>query len=88
MPSLSSLTRVRAVPFWLALELLYAANEQWRDVADQDRQRFTALIRKSRGLPNNLSPDERREVAEIVRQIDLRRLAGELLPRVGRRVIR
>jgi hypothetical protein len=88
MPSLRPLLRVRAVPFWLVLELLYAANEQWREVDERDRDKFLALVRKSRGLPGNLTNGERDEVARIARQVDLRRIAGELLPRLGRRMIR
>jgi hypothetical protein len=88
MPSLRSLTRVRAIPLWVLLEVLVAANEQWREIAPDEREELRRLVAKSRGRPGNLTPRERERVQQIASQLDLRRLARELLPRVGRRVAR
>jgi hypothetical protein len=45
-------------------------------LAPAERRRLVALVRKGRGRPRNLTPDEREELARLVAQAEPRRFAG------------
>jgi hypothetical protein len=88
MPSLGPLFRARALPWWLLYELVTATNAQWRDLGETDRELLKSLVAKSRGWPGNLTPAEREEVRRIVAHIDIKRLALDMVPTLGRRAMR
>ena len=56
------------------IALLARAHASLLDPAE--RRRLVALVRKGRGRPRNLSPDEREELAELVAKVEPRRFAG------------
>ncbi|MGI8558641.1 MAG: hypothetical protein ACR2ND_10075 [Solirubrobacteraceae bacterium] len=80
-----SLARARFLPWWLLYELVTVANAQWKELTESDRERLRRLVLDSHGWPGNLTTSERREVQRIVSKIDLKRIAFDLVPAVGRR---
>jgi hypothetical protein len=86
----------RAIPvMWalLAAEAAFVLRRHWGSLHPHSRRRLRELVVKSHGRPGMLTPDERRELIQHVRQLDLRALAAELgdvvspvrLPGRGRR---
>jgi hypothetical protein len=71
----------RAVPIgWalLAAELVLATRRHWGQVNPRSRERLRELVVKSKGRPQNLTREERRELARLVGDLDLRTLSREL----------
>ena len=61
-------------PLGLALtvgQAAWATRRHWQAVPAARRERLQALLRQSGGRPSNLSPAERRELSELVRELDL-----------------
>ena len=75
---------LRPVPWMMVLELGRVAYDHWREMPRVDRRRLGELLRRSKGLPGQLSTAERRELREIVRRIDVKRMGRDLLPFAGR----
>jgi hypothetical protein len=74
----SRLPARRAIPWAVVLELMVIARDHWDKLTPGERAHLSALVRKSRGRPGNLTARER---------ADLRRLAAKLdLPGLGRSV--
>jgi hypothetical protein len=68
----------REIPWAVLLELMVIARDHWDRLTPGERAHLSALVRKSRGRPGNLTSRER---------ADLRRLAAKLdLPALGRSV--
>jgi hypothetical protein len=71
----------RALPIgWaiLAAEAAMVARRHWGSLDPHSRRRLRDLVRKSKGRPGQLTREERRELIDHVRQLDLRALAAEL----------
>jgi hypothetical protein len=68
MPKLNPLRRV---PLFMVMQAAMVAREHWSELDPGERTRLQALIRKSRGRPNNLSAKERTELKDIVKHLDL-----------------
>lgn len=78
---------------WLLLlgQALFVTRQHWQEAAPADRARLTDLLRRSRGRPQGLSPDERREMLELARRLRPGTLARNLFMSVirpGRRARR
>ena len=70
---------IRALPWGRIFAIARVALERFsEDIPKKDRTRLTALLRKSKGQPRNLTTDERREVVRIVRQVDVTKLGRDV----------
>jgi len=77
----------RKVPWMLVFEAAMLLRRRWQTLPRDERARLTALARKSRGNPMQLTREERGEFRRIASQIDTNGLARELMP-FGRRLRR
>jgi hypothetical protein len=71
----------RAIPIAWALVLAEAAfvlRRHWGSLHPHSRRRMREIVVKSRGRPGMLTREERRELIDHVRQLDIRALAAEL----------
>ena len=71
----------KAVPIGWALvaaEAVMVARRHWGSLHPHSRRRLRELVGKSKGRPGNLSREERRELIDHVRQLDLRGLTRDL----------
>jgi hypothetical protein len=86
---MSRLARLRAVPWLLLFEAARLFHAQVMDaLSPRDRRRVGEILRKSRGMPQNVTSTEREELRAIARKLDLKRLGREFAPHVvqhGRR---
>jgi hypothetical protein len=62
----------------LAAETVMVVRRHWGSLPPRSRRRLRELVAKSKGLPTNLTPAERRELVEHVRKLDLRALARDI----------
>ena len=58
------------------------------DIEPADRRQMTALVRKSHGDPRRLTANERRQLLELIRRIDVQRLGRDVTALVGARKLR
>jgi hypothetical protein len=70
----------RRIPLLIALEVLMASREHWNELDPEDRRRAGELLRKSKGDPRRLSPEERTQVREIARNLQFGRFARRVAP--------
>jgi hypothetical protein len=73
----------KAIPWMLVLEAAMIAREHWGRLDERDRRELARIVRKSRGRPANLTPDERSELLRLVRLLDLLTAGRRLLPLQG-----
>jgi hypothetical protein len=79
----------RAVPWRLVLEVATVVWNRFRDdVPPKDRRRLGALVRKSKGDPRRLTLAERRELLEIIRRVDLKKMGRDVAGIVSARRLR
>jgi hypothetical protein len=64
----------------LVLEAAMVMRTHWGRLDDRDRREMARIVKKSHGLPNNLSKTERAELARLVRRLDLITAGRKLLP--------
>lgn len=76
----SKLSRVRTVPWLLLAQAGLAANKHWKTLPVGDRERIAQLLKKSKGLPANLTPREREELRLLLGRLEVGSLARELVP--------
>ena len=70
---------VRAIPWGRILAVARVVLERFTDdIPKKDRNRLAALLRKSKGDPRRLTAAERREVVQILRQLDVGKLGREV----------
>ena len=70
---------VRALPWGRSLAIAQVVLSRVRDdIPQRDRKRLTALVRKAKGNPRALTPEERRDVLRILRQVDYPKLGKEV----------
>jgi hypothetical protein len=55
----------------MAGRFVWSAAQRWRALPARRRGRLQALLRKSGGRPSQLSASERRELGELVRELEL-----------------
>jgi hypothetical protein len=82
---MSKLKRVKALPWAFLLQGGAVAGKRWRSLSAKDRGRITDLIRRSRGVPGNLSVRERAELKKLIGKLDIKAAAGDLLSLLGTR---
>jgi hypothetical protein len=68
----------------MALEGAMVANRHWQRLSESERSKLTGLIRKSKGVPTNLTEREREEIRKLVGKLDLAGIGRDLLPFAGR----
>jgi hypothetical protein len=78
------LIRMRAVPWLIVLDLAIAARDHWGRLTPRDRARIAAIVKKSKGLPANLSPREREELKRLVAKLEPVELVRRVVPFGGR----
>ncbi len=54
-----------------------SARRQWQELPPARRARLQELLRRSHGRPSGLSAGERRELAALVRELELGRLVRD-----------
>jgi hypothetical protein len=64
----------------LVLEAAMVMRTHWGRLDDRDRRELSRIVKKSHGLPGNLSKNERSELIRIVRHLDLITAGRKLLP--------
>jgi hypothetical protein len=70
----------KTVPWMILLQSAMMLREHWGRLDDHDRRELNRIVRKSKGLPNNLSKNERGELLRIVRRLDLITAGRKLMP--------
>jgi hypothetical protein len=70
----------KAVPWLLILEAAMIARSHWGRLDTRDRHELARIVRKSHGLPTNLTPRERSELLRLVRLLDPITAGRKLLP--------
>ncbi len=76
MPAASA---VRALPLARIMVIARVVlNRLEDDIPPQDRRRLGEIVRASKGDPRRLAPAERRDVARILRQVDLGKLGRQI----------
>jgi len=71
----------RAIPLgWalLAAETAMVLRRHWGSLDPHSRRRMREIVAKSKGRPDKLTPEERRELMRHARQLDLRALARDI----------
>lgn len=63
------------------------ARDHWQKMDAADRQRATELVKQSKLRPSGLTPDQRKELTDIVKRADLKRLGRDLAPVAARRAV-
>jgi hypothetical protein len=75
------LTRIRAVPWLLVFEVARGVHSHVMDtLTPRERRRVSEILRKSRGLPGNVTTAEREELRRMAAKLDLKGLARDLVP--------
>ena len=70
----------RAIPWALVLQTLVVVARRLGSLPSRDRTRLLELLRESRGWPGRLGPRDRAELRKLVRKLDARAMARELVP--------
>ncbi len=68
------------MPWALLLRGGVVALERWHVLSEQERARFLALARSSRGRPGNLTAREREELRILLARLDVGAAGRDLLP--------
>ena len=70
---------VRAIPWARVFAVARVVLDRFsEDIPKKDRNRLSALLRKSKGDPRRLTAAERREIVRIVRQVDVVKLGRDV----------
>lgn len=77
-------SRIRALPWLLLMELAWTLSQYWMSLPRNDRAELQRLLVKSKGLPHNLTANERSELRRIVVALDLKSAARSVAP-LGRK---
>jgi hypothetical protein len=64
----------------LLLDAAMIARTHWTRLDDRDRRELTRILRKSHGLPQNLTSRERSELLRLVRLLDPITAGRKLMP--------
>ncbi len=64
----------------LLIEAALVMRTHWSRLDDRDRRELARIVKKSHGLPNHLTKNERAELARLVRRLDLITAGRKLMP--------
>ena len=67
------------------MELMVIARDHWEKLTPGERAHLSALVRKSRGRPGNLTRGERADMRRLATKLDLPALGRNVAP-VARRL--
>lgn len=81
-------TTARTFHFVLLGQAVVVLRDHWQSVSAADRARLATLVKASRGRPMHLTPQQRNELAAIVRRVDLPGLSRDLAPLAARQATR
>jgi hypothetical protein len=70
----------RKIPWLIAFEVLMASREHWGSLDPRDRRLAAELLKKSKGDPRRLTPQDRAEVRRLARNLHLGRFARSVAP--------
>ncbi|MEA2143905.1 MAG: hypothetical protein QOI64_2335 [Solirubrobacteraceae bacterium] len=84
---MASLTRVRAMPWLMVLELAVTLRKHWQRLDPAERQLLGELVKKSQGRPNRLTAAERAHVRRLVAKLEPGQIARSVVP-IGRRAVK
>jgi hypothetical protein len=79
---------VKAIPWALLLEIAMIFRDRWMRLNPRDRAELSALVKKSKGRPANLSPHERQRLGVLVRKLEPTAVGRDLLPHARRFALR
>jgi len=82
--SASSLN-AKAVTVMLVAQTVGVVRDHWQGLDPYDRRRLTELLKSSKGRPTALTPDQRSELTEILKRLELTRLGRDLAPLAAKR---
>ena len=68
----------RLVPWLIVFEVLRAGRDHWDRLDPSDRAEVSALMRRTRGNPRNLTDADRRVLRDVGRRLHLGRLGWSL----------
>jgi hypothetical protein len=68
----------RLAPWLMVFEILRAGRDHWHRLEPADRERVSALMRRTRGNPRNLTAADRAELRDLGRRLRLGRLGASL----------
>jgi hypothetical protein len=68
----------RLVPWLIVFEVLRAGRDHWDRLDPSDRAEVSALMRRTRGNPRNLTDADRRVLLDVGRRLHLGRLGWSL----------
>ena len=80
------ITRVRAMPWVMVLQLAITLRRHWKYLTPTERAQLAGLIKKSQGVPTRLTPAERADVRRLVRKLEPFTIARSVAP-IGKRAI-
>jgi hypothetical protein len=81
---MASLTRARAMPWLMVLELAVTLRKHWKRLDAQERELLAQLVKKSQGRPHRLTSAERAHVRRLVAKLEPGQIARSVVP-IGRR---
>lgn len=76
--SKSAPSRLKALPWAVALQAVMVVVKRWRSLSEKERARVASLLRESGGRPGKLSAKDRSELKRLAGKLDLKGLVGEL----------
>jgi hypothetical protein len=68
----------RVAPWLILFEVLRAGRDHWDKLDPDDRARVSALMRRTRGNPRNLTGADRDELRDLGRRLHLGRLVAAM----------
>jgi hypothetical protein len=68
----------RIAPWLILFEILRAGRDHWDKLDPGDRARVSALMRRTRGNPRNLTVADRDELRDLGRRLHLARLVASM----------
>jgi hypothetical protein len=68
----------RLAPWLILFEVLRAGRDHWDKLDPGDRARVSALMRRTRGNPRNLTGADRDELRDLGRRLHLGRLVASM----------
>jgi hypothetical protein len=68
----------RVAPWLILFEVLRAGRDHWGELDPGDRARVSALMRRTRGNPRNLTVADRDELRDLGRRLRLGRLVASM----------
>ena len=81
---MASKSRIKALPWLLLMELAWTLSQYWVRLPKHDREELARLLKKSKGLPHNLTGKELAELRRIVVALDLKSAARQVAPKFRR----